>query len=1297
MSDYGLDSIAFTNEISQTTFVEVIKVDQEIVEAIPDYQYPDYTSPDCDISTQALVSYAYQVQSPQVIPTAPVYNTCEITKPSITIHWEEIPSKDIAIYGLCIQYVIRNPDNITKTVVQPLMINGFRIYNKPNIQFSTTWYNTSRDDRTGFSEVLSRYIKKDEIIYINENDTKSVVGYDYIHVDVLGGLNDHDHLTLYFEELSAPNKGIIESITVCALVNSLGDLSSPETAGFDDTNLKVDLRYFRNGSYKFFSKNFPIVNFPEVSDTIGVWKKLAIYNLDTISNNGLDQITFNESNIYVSKIDATISKLYGAVRAYYNPPCTPIVNITRLQRGYGTNEVQYFSLPPATGGSFAITFKGETTVDIGLGSSADDVKNALSALVTIGVRNVEVTGTGSVSDPYIITFVNDLGWQDLPLISVDADKLSGVVPIIITELMPGTFNERQRITVPDASFKVVYRGNETSELYRPSNTQLRKALEGLLGVGNIIVTSPNGYGNTSTINHDGPWDVDFVGALKYQNVDQLEVFTISRSSTFTTVFSPISANVQFGDIKSVTLYPSGDLIAEGGTYTGFCNEQNKLIGCQQYRIPGWSSLNSNASKFIFTRAIEQLDSNGFANWGGDFITASFRLTGLSSNSIGRLITAKLNYRINNCSTALPPGYTDSVYAAYGIKRIYDCFLDTYLGYFDPTTAINNCELAPKSRIGYSRFMPWQGVSSTAVDVSGSYGIQIDDNMFEIAKCSNYSDLYLTIKTDFVNIPPITFNNGIINQSSIDNYDISYSKARFNQLSVTLQYEELVNDNYDGGVESTTGKDSTAFTIYKNNLTSQTQCYFIVKNTFNSTLGSPIRSDQLFIGSRKFMLFMPGQTPTDNDIANYKETVRELFDFIATQTGEYNDTAFNKIRFITLSSDRIVNDVHPPALLWFNESSCGGTGFSSTLNGQYFNNKVNTNDLIIAGTQDPNGSVITLWQGGIGINEKQRIDVSAAKGGSFTLAYDECVTSNIAFGSSAATVQAALSALTCLGNNVNVVLYRANIYDVEFINDLGRTNVTMLVGDGRNLLGGTVTPKVRVNGTTGYQEIQLLRVSNARSGGYRLKYGSEYSGYIPYNASASELAFILNGMAQFENNHIVVTGNSGGIGTPGGPYTIIFESGRGNISLPTIDRGSLSCFDVPLGYVDAGPYEYDLSITPDVFNEDTTFYRSLTPEANIAKYLTYERDLIDPNVIVNGSYGIVRDALIIKNYDYTKYNTYSYDQVTLTELPLSTQLVTGLSIIAINKSIDSARVRELIISHLQTKRGILPTRMLWSRL
>lgn len=88
----------------------------------------------------------------------------------------------------------------------------------------------------------------------------------------------------------------------------------------------------------------------------------------------------------------------------------------------GENETQTVSITGTpTGGTFTLTFRGQTTGNIAFDAAAAAVESAFEALSTVGAGN----GTVSGSNPnFTVTFTGDLANTPLPLITA-ADALTG--------------------------------------------------------------------------------------------------------------------------------------------------------------------------------------------------------------------------------------------------------------------------------------------------------------------------------------------------------------------------------------------------------------------------------------------------------------------------------------------------------------------------------------------------------------------------------------------------------------------------------------------------------------------------------------------------------------------------------------------------------------------------------------------------------------------------------------------------------------------------------------------------------
>lgn len=90
----------------------------------------------------------------------------------------------------------------------------------------------------------------------------------------------------------------------------------------------------------------------------------------------------------------------------------------------GTSEVQTVTITGSpTGGTFTLTFNGQTTAGIAFNAAASAVQSALVALSSVGSGNVAVTG--STSGPWTATFQGSLAHTNVPAMTASGASLTG--------------------------------------------------------------------------------------------------------------------------------------------------------------------------------------------------------------------------------------------------------------------------------------------------------------------------------------------------------------------------------------------------------------------------------------------------------------------------------------------------------------------------------------------------------------------------------------------------------------------------------------------------------------------------------------------------------------------------------------------------------------------------------------------------------------------------------------------------------------------------------------------------------
>lgn len=88
------------------------------------------------------------------------------------------------------------------------------------------------------------------------------------------------------------------------------------------------------------------------------------------------------------------------------------------------NEVQTVTITGSpTGGTFTLTYAGQTTSAIAFNASASTVQTAVAALSTVGAGNVSVAGSNG--GPYTVTFTGTLGNKNVAQMTASGASLTG--------------------------------------------------------------------------------------------------------------------------------------------------------------------------------------------------------------------------------------------------------------------------------------------------------------------------------------------------------------------------------------------------------------------------------------------------------------------------------------------------------------------------------------------------------------------------------------------------------------------------------------------------------------------------------------------------------------------------------------------------------------------------------------------------------------------------------------------------------------------------------------------------------
>lgn len=110
----------------------------------------------------------------------------------------------------------------------------------------------------------------------------------------------------------------------------------------------------------------------------------------------------------------------------------------------GSSAVQSLLIVGATGGTFTITFAGQTTSALAYNAGTNDVQNALAALSSIGLGNITVNNGPNIGSsvnntlPWSLYFVGTLSNVAQPMITVNTSGLIGVgIVAVVSQVAMG--------------------------------------------------------------------------------------------------------------------------------------------------------------------------------------------------------------------------------------------------------------------------------------------------------------------------------------------------------------------------------------------------------------------------------------------------------------------------------------------------------------------------------------------------------------------------------------------------------------------------------------------------------------------------------------------------------------------------------------------------------------------------------------------------------------------------------------------------------------------------------------------
>lgn len=215
-------------------------------------------------------------------------------------------------------------------------------------------------------------------------------------------------------------------------------------------------------------------------------------------------------------------------------------------------------------------------------------------------------------------------------------------------------------------------------------------------------------------------------------------------------------------------------------------------------------------------------------------------------------------------------------------------------------------------------------------------------------------------------------------------------------------------------------------------------------------------------------------------------------------------------------------------------------------------------------------------GGSISNEIQTVDCGAATSNAFSLTLDGQTTSPITSSDSAATLAAALEALS---NIVAVTVTKTgSVFTVEFEDIDGNADQSQLTAAVYNSSAtSTHRPDVAVTAAVAaVNEQQTVTLNGSPTGGtYTLTYSGQTTSGVAYNASAGTVEAALEALSNIGVGDVAVTGSAGG------PWTVTFQGALAatNVTQMTANGASLTggtseALSLTAVVASSGPHHWD---------------------------------------------------------------------------------------------------------------------------
>lgn len=848
---------------------------------------------------------------------------------------------------------------------------------------------------------------------------------------------------------------------------------------------------------------------------VGATNEVQTITADGTPNGGTWTISWNGQ---------TTSAIAAAATAY-----TVRDALCALSNIAGTDEVQTLTITGTpTGGTFTITYSGQTTAGIAYDANAATVQAALEALSNIGSGDVVCTGGALPGTPVVITFRQALGRQNVALMTASGAGLTGgTAPAAAVALTTQGVDSDVTVTggpLGTAAFTVTF-VNTLAAANQPAMT---------VGTGSLL--GPDVTVSIATIT-SGSAAQDEVQAFQLYGTPTGGTFTLTFDGQTTSAIAYNASNATvLAALEALSNIAPGDVTMGGGTlpgsavtvtFGGAYNETN----VSELTIDGASLTGGSISASISTptSGVSGLSTNLSAYW------TMNEASGTRYDSEGGYDLTE-NNGIANAS--------GKVGNAANIANSNEYFSRAHASALSRVSTINSGSITIAGWIYLHSTGSAKTIAAKADSGSANYSFSVGTDAKLSFSVTNNSGSTTTVSHGTALSTGTWYHVAATRDGGSGTINISLNGGTFASASATSTGGDGTSGQpfYVGGFAGSQYLDGR---IDELGVWQRALSLAEIQDLYNSGSGTTY---PLSGGVDEVQRITIAGSPSQGS-------------FTLTFGGQTTvDIAYNA------SAATVQTALEALSSIGSGNVSCSGGSLPGTPVDVTFIEDLGATN-VAAMTVNDNGlktSVTTTTQGDPGTNEIQRLSASPVPvAGTFTLTYDGQTTSSLAYNASAADIQTALIALsnigpsdvTCTGGPID----SANVL-VNFAGTLAATNVAAITSTS-SLTGASpteLTVATTTEGAPASNEVQRVTLGNSPEGGtFTLTHSAVTSGAIAYNASAAAVQAALNamGIATFFVS-----------GAAGGPWTIIFDGALAATSVSNFTYTSSLTRTAPSGTI-----------------------------------------------------------------------------------------------------------------------------------